>query len=267
MRPCSPGSNAALLYFPSHDVAYPLTAFGPGAEEVRFGDAGPAARGRSSPARRPAQSAGPPLDAGLLPRQRRQPEPPGAADRPDAIRARRQRLHLRLPGVRPEPGAPLRAGDRRRRPRRHRLPARPARRRSRPDRLLRRVARRCRRDRPGDRCAAGRAGDPVVVHVDRRHDPAALPGPELPAAVRQHALRGADGDPQAPRAAPGDPRRRRHAGPARAQPAPVRGRERAEAPPDRARARTTTTSSCAAGRPSGATSATSSPTDRIPAGR
>ena len=30
----------ALLYFPSHDVAYPLTAFGPGAEEVRFGEQG-----------------------------------------------------------------------------------------------------------------------------------------------------------------------------------------------------------------------------------
>ena len=30
----------ALLYFPSHDVAYPLTAFGPGAEEIRFGQHG-----------------------------------------------------------------------------------------------------------------------------------------------------------------------------------------------------------------------------------
>lgn len=30
----------SLLYFPTHDVAYPLTAFGPGAEEVRFGDGG-----------------------------------------------------------------------------------------------------------------------------------------------------------------------------------------------------------------------------------
>lgn len=30
----------SLLYFPSHDVAYPVTAFGPGAEEVRFGEAG-----------------------------------------------------------------------------------------------------------------------------------------------------------------------------------------------------------------------------------
>lgn len=28
----------ALLYFPSHDVAYPLAAFGPGAEEIRFGE-------------------------------------------------------------------------------------------------------------------------------------------------------------------------------------------------------------------------------------
>jgi len=28
----------ALLYFPSHDVAYPLAAFGPGAEEVWFGE-------------------------------------------------------------------------------------------------------------------------------------------------------------------------------------------------------------------------------------
>ena len=30
----------SLLYFPSHDVAYPLTAFGSGAEEVRFGEEG-----------------------------------------------------------------------------------------------------------------------------------------------------------------------------------------------------------------------------------
>ena len=30
----------ALLYFPTHDVVYPLTAFGPGAEEVRFGEQG-----------------------------------------------------------------------------------------------------------------------------------------------------------------------------------------------------------------------------------
>jgi uncharacterized protein len=29
-----------LLYFPTHDVAHPLTAFGPGAEEVRFGEGG-----------------------------------------------------------------------------------------------------------------------------------------------------------------------------------------------------------------------------------
>ena len=28
----------SLLYYPSYDVAYPLAAFGPGAEEIRFGD-------------------------------------------------------------------------------------------------------------------------------------------------------------------------------------------------------------------------------------
>jgi fermentation-respiration switch protein FrsA (DUF1100 family) len=30
----------SLLYFPSYDVAYPVEAFGPGAEEVRFGEQG-----------------------------------------------------------------------------------------------------------------------------------------------------------------------------------------------------------------------------------
>jgi fermentation-respiration switch protein FrsA (DUF1100 family) len=29
-----------LLYFPTYDIAHPLTAFGPGAEEVRFGESG-----------------------------------------------------------------------------------------------------------------------------------------------------------------------------------------------------------------------------------
>ena len=84
MRPCSPGSTA-LLYFPTHDVVYPLTAFGPGAEDVRFGEQG-RLHGVFVPAPNPAP-VDPAAHAGLLPRQRRQPQSPRAAYRPSRLRA------------------------------------------------------------------------------------------------------------------------------------------------------------------------------------
>ena len=79
----------SLLYFPTHDVAYPLAAFGADAEDVRFGEHArlhgvfvPPPRRRLRPHTR------------HLPRQRRQYQSPRAAGRTDAPGIVRRGLHL-----------------------------------------------------------------------------------------------------------------------------------------------------------------------------
>ena len=90
----------SLLYVPSYEVAHPLTAFGPGAEEIRFGDQG-RLHGVFVPGPLSAAGSLPPTlvffhgnggnlshRAPLISRMR--------------SAAPRKRLHLRLPGVRQE---------------------------------------------------------------------------------------------------------------------------------------------------------------------